>query len=303
MTDWWLIDDPPAGAARNMAKDAYLFTRIARWNRPILRLYEWDAPTLSLGRNQRIDGAVDAGACAREGVSLVRRMTGGWAVLHGADLTYSVTAPVTADGRGPFGDSILSTYRAIAEVFLRLFRELGYAPEMQPYSGRERAGLASPICFQTPSACELLIGGKKLVGSAQRRRPDAFLQHGSIPAAPQQELLARLFVEGDDGAMRDAMTDLATLGLWRRFTPSEFRARLIEAFADVFGANRAALPWGQREEEEVAVLESRFPPIVSARDAPGAVCVQEQSAFSSGVPADRPLATSGRFRRTDSSGE
>jgi lipoate-protein ligase A len=268
MNDWWLIDDPPTGAARNMATDAYLLAHSARWERPVLRLYEWDRPTLSLGRNQRIEGYVDAAACTREGVALVRRMTGGWAVLHGADLTYSVTAPIAPDGSGPFCGSILSTYRSIAEVFLRLFRELGYSPWMQPYSPRERAALASPICFQTPSACELLIGGKKLVGSAQRRRPDAFLQHGSIPAAPQQDLLARLFVERGGEEMRGAMTDLATLGLWNRITPREFRARLIEAFAAVFGKNWVPLPWGQRDQEAVSALEAAFPRILAAPDAP-----------------------------------
>jgi lipoate-protein ligase A len=267
MTDWWLIDDPPGRASRNLAKDAHLFAGSARRDRPVLRLYEWDRPALSLGRNQRIQGAIDAAACARAGVPLVRRMTGGWAVLHGADLTYSVTAPLAAGGEGPFGSSILSTYRAIAEVFLRLFRELGYSPAMHPYSARDRAGMASPICFQTPSACELLIDGKKLVGSAQRRRPEAFLQHGSIPAQPQQDLLARLFVNAEGKTVREAMTDLASLGVWERLTPREFRDRLIGAFAEVFGSNWAPLPWGVDDEAGVAALEPRYAPILTAPEA------------------------------------
>jgi lipoate-protein ligase A len=261
MTDWWLIDDPPAAASRNMAVDDYLFHQAARRGRPVLRLYEWSAPTLSLGRNQRVPDRIDPAACRREGVTLVRRMTGGWAVLHGADLTYSVTAPVSDGGGGPFGSSILSTYRAIAEVFLLLFRGLGLSPEMQPYSARERLGRASPICFQTPSACELLIDGRKLVGSAQRRRPDAFLQHGSIPAAPQPEHLARLFRGADPAAVEAGMTDLATLGLWRRLAPEEFRGRLVAAFAQVFGSAWAPLPWGPADEDAVSSRESRYAPI------------------------------------------
>ena len=272
MIDWWLSDDPPAGAARNMAKDAYLFASCTRWERPVLRLYEWDGPVLSLGRNQRLQGVLDTAGCMSAGVPLVRRMTGGWAVLHGADLTYSVTAPMQADGGGLFGSSILSSYRAIGEVFLRLFRDLGYTPEMQPFTARQRAGQASPICFQTPSACELLIGGKKLVGSAQRRRPDAFLQHGSIPAQPQQEFLAKLFINTEGDTVREAMTDLASLGLWERLTPREFRERLIRAFGEVFGKSWAPLPWGAEDEAGIAALEPLFAPIPAAPEAfaPGA---------------------------------
>ena len=241
-----------------MAKDDYLFQRVAGWNRPILRLYEWDRPTLSLGRNQRIAGAIDADACARGGVTLVRRMTGGWAVLHGADLTYSVIAPV-APGR--FGETILSTYRAIADAFLDLFRGLGYAPSLHSHTGRERAERASPICFQTPAACELLMDGKKLIGSAQRRRPEAFLQHGSIPHRPQHALLASLFPGATEEGVADTMTDLESIGLWRRLPRGAFRARLLASFERALEARFAPAPWSDADEEAVREGESRYAPL------------------------------------------
>jgi len=298
MTDWWLIDDPPLSPSANMAKDAFLLDHASRWERPVLRLYEWNVPTLSLGRNQRAEGAVDLGACAREGVAVVRRMTGGWAVLHGADLTYSVTAPIAPDGAGPFGSSIQSTYRAIAQVFLRLFRGLGCEPAMHPYTARERVDLASPICFQTPSAWELMIGGKKLIGSAQRRREDAFLQHGSIPAKTQQDLLARLFANGDGRDLDRSMTDLDSLGLWNSLSPREFRNRLIEAFAEEFGRNWSVLPWERSDQKGLLALEPRYAPLGPAPEprSPGA------ERFSSGARADRLPATSGRSHPPGSSG-
>jgi lipoate-protein ligase A len=255
--NWMLIEDSAASGSRNMAKDDYCFRRVTDWKRPVLRLYEWERPTLSLGRNQR-DQAIDLEACARQGIPLVRRMTGGWAVLHGADLTYAVIAPLQT---GRFGDTILTSYRAIAEVFLQLFRVLGYAPGLQSYSNRERIGMASPICFAMPSACELLIEGKKLIGSAQRRRPEAFLQHGSIPMARQHSLLASLFTGATPEGVAAAMTDLESIGLWERLPRAEFRARLLDSFERVMGARFEAPPWGEEDEAAVRQLEADYAPL------------------------------------------
>ncbi|NIR96673.1 MAG: hypothetical protein GWO39_00800, partial [Gammaproteobacteria bacterium] len=94
-----------------------------------------------------------------------------------------------------------------------MLRELGCEPEVKAYTGRQRVALADPICFATPSAFEILVGGRKLLGSAQRLLPKAFLQHGSLPLAPQWALLARLFRHADARALRDQMTDLQTVGV------------------------------------------------------------------------------------------
>lgn len=263
--DWYLIEDGAAPGARNMAKDECLLHSATRWNRPVLRLYEWNRPTLSLGRNQRTTGTLDAAACAREQVPLVRRITGGWAVLHGDDLTYSVTAPLT---QPRFGSTIHSTYLAIAEVFLDLFRSLGYDPSLHRISARERAGLASPICFATPSACELMIGGKKLIGSAQRRAPDAFLQHGSIPLRDRSRLLASLFTGADAPEVASAMTDLESLGVWRRCTPAAFRARLLTAFERVMDARFSPAPWTAEDEARAMAMEKNYAPLDPALLAP-----------------------------------
>jgi len=254
--DWFLIEDPAAPAARNMAKDECLLRAAARWNRPVLRLYQWDRPTLSLGRNQRAAGAIDAEACRRESVPLVRRMTGGWAVLHGDDLTYSVAAPLP---HPRFGTTILSTYQAIAEVFVDLFSGLGFAPRLHRASARERAGLASPICFVTPSACELMIEGRKLIGSAQRRAPEAFLQHGSLPLRDRGRLLASLFSGANERRVASAMTDLESIGVWARCTPEEFRGRLIASFERVMEARFREAPWSGEDQALTDALETNYP--------------------------------------------
>ncbi|MDH4225026.1 MAG: hypothetical protein OEW12_05225, partial [Deltaproteobacteria bacterium] len=177
-------------------------------------------------------GEIDLEGCRRLGIPLVRRITGGRAVLHGEDWTYSVTAPI-ADPL--FGDTIHQTYRSIAQVFVRLFEGLGFATELKAHTPRQRVRLASPICFATPSAFELMIDGKKLVGSAQRRRPTTFLQHGSIPLRPQPKTLAALFTGADAGGLAEAMTDLESLGVWNTMAPGEFPQALVRAFEAEWG--------------------------------------------------------------------
>ena len=133
--NWFLLQDPAAEGPYNMAKDEYLLRAAARWERPVLRLYGWRPMTLSVGRNQRVEEEIDLAACRREGVAVVRRSTGGWAVLHGTDLTYAVAAPAGAG----FGGTIMEAYRSLAEVFAGLFAELGFRPEVQSHDSRERA--------------------------------------------------------------------------------------------------------------------------------------------------------------------
>jgi lipoate-protein ligase A len=256
--NWYLIQDGAANGARNMAKDECLLRAAVRWNRPVLRLYAWARPTLSLGRNQRTAGALDAEACRRESVPIVRRITGGWAVLHGDDLTYSVVAPL-AEPR--FGTTIHSTYMAIAEVFAHLFGELGFAPALHRKTSREQAAQASPICFVTPSTAELLIDGRKLIGSAQRRGPDAFLQHGSIPLRDRSHLLTCLFHGARERDVAAAMTDLDSIGVWSRTTPDAFRSQLLGSFERVMDAQFEDAPWGEAEEAETARLEPGYPPV------------------------------------------
>lgn len=264
---WYLMDDGPHEGARNMATDTHLLHRAEREGCGVLRLYHWTRPTLTVGRNQRLAGQVDREACEAEGIPVVRRPTGGWAVLHGHDLTYAVAAP---SGGGALGESILSTYRALAGVFVHLFRGLGHEPALQAHTGRQRLERASAICFAMPSAYEILVDGRKLVGSAQRRRPGAFLQHGSIPYGPQEALLARVFPGATPASVRATMTDLARLGVWERLDEAGFRRRLAAAFSEVMGCRLAPLPWGPADADAVEALAADYAPVPPDLPAPPA---------------------------------
>lgn len=140
-----------------------------------LRFYAWESPTLSIGYAQRCDD-IDLTACRTAMVALVRRPTGGRAVLHQQDLTYSLILPL----RPPWTTcSIAESYRLINMCLLRGLEKLGLEVTIGRRT-RQADGALSPFCFPAISQYELLVGGKKVIGSAQRRFPEALLQQGSI---------------------------------------------------------------------------------------------------------------------------
>lgn len=188
----WLVSSPADGAT-NMATDEAIVRAVsAGLVPPTLRLYAWEPPCLSLGRAQPGD-EVDRAACARDGVHVVRRPTGGRAILHTDELTYSVIAPL--DEPRLAGD-ILTSYRRLSRALLAALQHLNadakspvplrsgdYSPQSFGYA-QGRPSVTNPVCFETPSPYELTTGdGRKLIGSAQMRTGDAVLQHGTLPLA------------------------------------------------------------------------------------------------------------------------
>ena len=186
---WRLIVEEPEDGAWNMAVDEAILEAYAGAGprpSPTLRLYGWQPATLSLGRSQRAEGVNDAGALADLGIGLVRRPTGGVAVLHEFERTYAV---VGALGVPPFSGGAIATYRTIAEALRRALTQLSIAATpIEPQRGAPRGSGAA--CFERLGAWELAASGRKLVGSAQARRRGAFLQHGSMPLRSDPSRLA-----------------------------------------------------------------------------------------------------------------
>ncbi|MES2179061.1 MAG: hypothetical protein V4550_14465 [Gemmatimonadota bacterium] len=182
---WRHLLSPPSDGPTNMAIDCALMERARRTGESVLRIYSWSAPVLSLGRNQRACGLYDDLALERHGVHVVRRPTGGRALLHHREITYSVTAPVT-DSVG-----LTATYREVNALLCEGLRAIGVAAEVAPAGPRARVPDATP-CFAEPSAGELVVGGRKLVGSAQFREGSALLQHGSVIVDDDQGLIPHL---------------------------------------------------------------------------------------------------------------
>jgi lipoate-protein ligase A len=188
-----LILSGPGSPARNMALDEALFRGVIEGGRPCLRFYAWDPPGLSLGRLQRDLTGIDLDFCRRSGIPVVRRRTGGRAVLHYQELTYSIICR----HEHPFGSGVVETYARIAAALTAGLAKLGARVETEGV--KERAGIGSPNCFSAPSRWEITWRGRKLVGSAQRRDPGGFLQHGSILLSLDRDLWQGVFPGGLSG--------------------------------------------------------------------------------------------------------
>jgi lipoate-protein ligase A len=256
METWDLHLDGAADGRYNMAKDGYLLRRACATGRPALRLYAWERPTLSVGRAQRVDAQIDLAACLARGIPVVRRATGGRAVLHGTDVTYSVAAPL--DGTR-FSGGIMDIYRELSGAFVRFFRQLGLEPEVKAYSRGERASQASAVCFSTPSAFEILLGQRKILGSAQRLQAGGFLQHGSLPLLPQADLLAGIFRDASARELSAQMTDLQSEGCWPGAGLAALHGGIVRAFAQAFGAELTPAPWGAGDAAAVDDLLAAYP--------------------------------------------
>ena len=179
---------PPASGAENMALDEALMERARASGEWVLRVYSWRAPTISLGRNQTACGQYDLDRIGQLGLDVVRRPTGGRAILHHHEVTYSVTAPV--DGAGDLDES----YRRVNALLLDALRSIGVqAIAAAPATPAALPGIRP--CFDSAAAGELTVAGRKLAGSAQWRADGALLQHGSILVHDDQTLLASLAID------------------------------------------------------------------------------------------------------------
>lgn len=236
---WRLLETGDGPGDWNMAVDeAMLEAHRLGLVPPTLRLYRWARPTLSLGYAQRLEG-LDVAALRAAGVELVRRPTGGRAVLHAGDQTYAVVTSGLPAG-------VSASYRVIAAALVDGLTRCGLAPAIVP--GATRPG-RSAACFASSTRADLVVDGRKVVGSAQLRRDGAVLQHGTIYLERPAALAARLLPDERDVA------DLASLS---GAVPSAeaVRAALAIGIARTFGVALepgALTPWEATRAAESAV--------------------------------------------------
>ena len=186
---WRLLVTSPVNGAENMALDEALMDRARRTGEWVLRVYSWSRPTISLGRNQSACGRYDLKRVRELSLDVVRRPTGGRAILHDREITYSVTAPIRDAG------DLRESYERINRLLLAGLHSIGVAASVAAPATRSAAPGMAP-CFDEPASGELTLDGRKLAGSAQWRSEDALLQHGSILIADDQSLLATLALDG-----------------------------------------------------------------------------------------------------------
>src|SRR5438067_7976157 len=247
---WRLLVDAPAVGAWNMAVDEVLLDGVAAGTTPpTIRFCGWAPPCLSVAYFQLFD-VVDVDGCRALGVDVVRRPTGGGAILHDRELTYSVALPASVLGHD---GGVLPSYYRLSLALQDGLRRLGVPATLAPESAGSSAA-HGPVCFDRPSAHEILLQGRKLVGSAQMRRGGGLLQHGSILIEPRiDKLLACLQRPAgvSSRGLEEAVAGLAERGVT---DPGRIASAIGAAFAAGFGVGLAGDSLRPDEEEAAWAL-------------------------------------------------
>lgn len=234
---WRLLIHEPARGALNMAVDEAIARAVAEGSAPpTLRFYAWAPPCVSLGRHQPL-AVIDTARCRALGYDIVRRPTGGRAILHTDEFTYSAIA---SPDQPPMQGLVLDSYLRLSRGLVAGLARLGIAAEPAP--AETRAGSdASAACFEVPSAHELVAAGRKLLGSAQNRRAKVVLQHGSLPLYGDLTRLIECLAlpdEAERAKLRRALADHAGTVeqiLGRRVTFDEVASAMAAGFNEALG--------------------------------------------------------------------
>lgn len=186
---WGLLDSGHCDAATNMAIDEALLT----WHSegkipPTIRFYGWSKPSLTVGQFQNVDSAIDFSGVEKHQCDFVRRLTGGSAVLHDDELTYSI---IVSENHPKIPSTINKAYYVLSQGLLEGYRILGVDATFA--EAEKNVGNRSDVCFETSAIYEMMVDGKKISGNAQTRMKGVLLQHGSIPLSFNAEMLFDLF--------------------------------------------------------------------------------------------------------------
>ena len=247
---WRFIDAGPGSAAYNMAVDEAISLAVRKETAPpTLRLYGWSAPSVTIGYFQKIS-EIDVDYCMLNDIPIVRRITGGRAILHADEMTYSFSVRT----KGQFAGGLLDSYRRIGAAFYRAFIKAGMSPELTLNSRSRRLspqyGLKSPLCFQSASYGELTIQKKKIIGSAQKRWIDGLLQQGSIPFSLDRDKISRVFglkdTERTMAGLRESVPDLDA---------GQFRNAVRLSFEETFDMQWSLSPLSREELSLARELE------------------------------------------------
>lgn len=236
MPPWRLLINAPARGAWNMAVDESILIHIGRGESPpTLRLYAWIPACLSLGYAQP-HADVDVHRLNDRGWEIVRRVTGGRAILHTDELTYSVIAP-TDEPR--VAGTVLESYNRLAQALFFAVKNLNLTVEMKEGKNGGSAN-SNPVCFEVPSNYEITVAGKKLIGSAQARKREGVLQHGSLPLAGDLGRICQVLAFSNEAAREEAS------------------ARLLARATTVESALGGAVAWGTAAQAFVDAFEAKL---------------------------------------------
>lgn len=232
MRVWRLINSGPQDAEINMVLDEAIAREVIEGRAsPTLRFYAWKNPAVSVGYFQELRG-IDLDFCRTAGISVVRRPTGGRAILHGKELTYSFSALYNSDFKS---GSLYEIYKVLSLCFVDALRSLGL-PVVMEERRRMRYG-HNTLCFMSTSFSEVTLFGRKIIGSAQRRFRTGFLQQGSMPYIIDRKLLFKVFPDLKNSGAVGISGLIELLNEYDLRIPEEdvLKERIIEGFEKRFG--------------------------------------------------------------------
>jgi len=222
---WRTLESGPQDGVHNMASDLALLELADRAGTAVLRTYEWTCPTVSFGRNEPVRQAWDVAGMQAAGLDVVRRPTGGRALLHAHEVTYSVVMPLRRET--PWRRA----YDAVNARLLGALRALGVPASLCSDAETPTVPPDGPACFAAPAAGEVSVHGRKLVGSAVWRTPNAYLQHGAILLRDTQHRLAAFRLTRQEPAPQST-----GLEAWMARPDDTLAARVIAALHDAWQA-------------------------------------------------------------------
>ena len=251
MPAWFLLLEPePLPAAENMARDEYLFQLCHEKKCGFLRLYSWEKPTFSIGVSQKAGRALNLEFIRGRACEYVRRLTGGKAVLHDVEITYAVVSSEDLFFRE---HDLHQSYMLISRVLVQAIRSLGVDATLSKGSAPELSRSHNP-CFSFPTPHEIEVGGKKIVGSAQKRDKEALLQHGSIPLAMDYDLYAA----GANFSADLLQKSMTTWGDISRCAPEELRWALVRGFQEFVGTDLVSMAFRAHDHERIAEFREKY---------------------------------------------
>ena len=251
---WRLLLHDAASGPFNMAVDEALLC-FAELGVPSVRLYKWNRPTLSFGYNQKPEQVCNLEFCKAQNIDVVRRITGGRALLHHEELTYTVTAPF----RGPFKAArVKKVYSTITKVIRTALLQLRVPLDPELSLSSRSSDSITPLhlpCLSVPTGHEITSAGKKIVASAQRRRRTAFLQHGSILLSVNEPFWRQV-------THLSNQYPFEATGLSQLVSPQPSEENLCgvleTAFSDLFGASASNCKFTVNESDFIARLEQKY---------------------------------------------
>lgn len=257
---WGILDSGFHDAAINMALDEMLLV----WHSegkipPTIRFYGWSSPSLSVGHFQQVDGVINFNAMEQHNCQFVRRMTGGSAVLHDDELTYSI---VVSEEHPKIPESVVEAYYVLSHGLLEGYKQLGIQADYAIPKEKQSKKDQTAVCFEKTAYYEMIVDGKKISGNAQTRKKGVLLQHGSIPMSIDENMLFDLFIypseekrQQKQNSFKDKVITINQITN-RKHTYEELKQAFISGFQSGLKVTLEPVKLTEEQWEEVRQLAS-----------------------------------------------